>query len=150
MVLHRSHFDRLFKKRNPRTTKDLAHMAELQLTRRALKPNILDCAPLLKCFIYKLQELQGLRRSDDETNEEFVVPSVYYEDSQSRELAAAASASRAYCWMAATRDMHGQTSSVRSTMSSRSRGAIDGSLSISINDQRSISSSLFTSNTAKT
>ena len=156
MVLHRSHFDRLFKKRNPRTTRDLAHMAELQLARRALKPNILDCAPLLKCFIYKLQELQGSRRQDDDSRDHFVVPAVYYEDPHSRESGTTSSANstRDYCWMAATRDLHycgtTDTCSVRSSIGSRCRTGIDSSLSVLINDHRSMTSSLNTTTNTTT
>ena len=67
MVLAKVHFERLFKRRNPRTVRHLARVLELQLIRRSLKPNILLSVPLLKCFIYRLQEVSGERKQGEET-----------------------------------------------------------------------------------
>ena len=67
MVIGKVHFERLFKRRNPRTVRHLARVLELQLIRRALKPNILLSVPLLKCFIYRLQEVSGNRKQGEET-----------------------------------------------------------------------------------
>ena len=67
MVLTKVHFERLFKRRNPRTVRHLARVLELQLIRRSLKPNILLSVPLLKCFIYRLQEVSGERKQGEET-----------------------------------------------------------------------------------
>lgn len=72
MVLTKVHFERLFKRRNPRTVKNLARVLELQLVRRSLKPNILLSVPLIKCFIYRLQEVSGERKQGEETP--FFVP----------------------------------------------------------------------------
>ena len=58
MSLYRTHFERLFKRRNPKTLLKLASTAELQLTRRVIKPNIVEFLPLIKCFVYKLQEVK--------------------------------------------------------------------------------------------
>ena len=72
MVLAKVHFERLFKRRNPRTVRQLARVLELQLVRRSLKPNIILSVPLLKCFIYRLQEVSGERKQGEETP--FTVP----------------------------------------------------------------------------
>ena len=39
---------------------------EMQLTMRCLKHNILQSAPLMRCLLYKVQELNGERRQGDE------------------------------------------------------------------------------------
>lgn len=80
MSLHRPHFERLFRRRNPRTVKEMARTLELQMTRRVVKPNIVNSTPLLKCFIYKIQELTGERRYGDENT--FAMPNVVFEMSQ--------------------------------------------------------------------
>ena len=38
----------------------------MQLTMRCLKHNILQSAPLMRCLLYKVQELNGERRQGDE------------------------------------------------------------------------------------
>ena len=68
MVLNKTHLDRLFRKRSPRTLKDMSKMIETQLTLRCLKPNILETAPIMRCFLYKVQEQNGERKPGDEKN----------------------------------------------------------------------------------
>ena len=68
MVLHKTHFERLFRKRSPRTLIEMGKMVETQLTLRCLKPNILETAPVLRVFLYRLQELNGERKRGDEKN----------------------------------------------------------------------------------
>ena len=41
---------------------------ETQLTMRCLNPSILESAPLMRCLLYKLQEINGERKSGDEKN----------------------------------------------------------------------------------
>ena len=68
MALYRTHFDRLFKRRNPKTLAKMAANSELQLTRRVIKPNISDSLPLVRCLVFKLQEVKR------EAGKKFVAP----------------------------------------------------------------------------
>ena len=66
MVLHKPHFERIFKKRSPSTVKNMCHMLKLQLTMRLMKPHVLESAPLLRCLLFKLLELIGEKRAGEE------------------------------------------------------------------------------------
>ena len=68
MALYRTHFERLFKRRNPKTLAKMATSSELQLTRRVIKPKIVDCMPLVRCLVFKLQEVKR------EAGKKFVAP----------------------------------------------------------------------------
>ena len=56
----------------------MAKTLDLQLTRRLLRPNILDYAPVLKCFVYQLQQMNGdYSKTKDEV---FTLPSMSFEE----------------------------------------------------------------------
>lgn len=68
MILSKTHFDRLFRKRSPRTLTEMGKMVETQLTLRCLKPNILETVPVLRVLLYRLQEINGERKRGDGKN----------------------------------------------------------------------------------
>lgn len=59
MTLGASHFDRLFRKRLPRTPKEMAKQLRQQLTRRSQNAKIADCVPILRAFVNKLAIVSG-------------------------------------------------------------------------------------------
>ena len=102
MSLYRSHFERLFKRRNPHTLRKLAETAELQITRRIVRPNIVECMPLLKCFVYKMKDVKRdsgkkfqLQPNRYEEEMMFDLPGVKFEGSDRRPKG---KLSRSYTW----------------------------------------------------
>ncbi len=56
----------LRRRKTHNTLREMLRGLETQLTMRCLKPSVLASAPLLRCLLYRLQELQGERRHGDE------------------------------------------------------------------------------------
>lgn len=56
MSLRKTHFERLFRRKNPNTIKQMAQAAELQLARRISQKSIKDSVPLLKVIIHGLYD----------------------------------------------------------------------------------------------
>ena len=56
----------VWRKKTQSTIRELIKNVEMQLTMRCLKHNILQSAPLMRCLLYKVQELNGERRQGDE------------------------------------------------------------------------------------
>ena len=66
MSLHRNHFERLFRKRNPNSLNDMMQNLETQLMVRCMKHNILESVPLMRCLLFKVQESKGKRKPEDQ------------------------------------------------------------------------------------
>lgn len=105
MSLYKSHYDRLFKRRHPASIKTMAKTLELQLTRRILKPNIIDSVPLLKCFVYRLQEIikdSGrkiqIASSNNEVHSPMDIVGVTYEDVGETKSQEVSQRMRSYTW----------------------------------------------------
>jgi hypothetical protein len=67
----------------------MAQTLELQLTRRILKPNIIDSVPLLKCFVYRLQEIirdsgKKVQIATTETHSQTDIKGVTFEDTKNK------------------------------------------------------------------
>lgn len=104
MSLYRTHFERLFKRRNPKTLQKMAETAELQLTRRVIKPNIVEFLPLIKCFVYKLQEVKReagkkfITALSKEDTRRFDLPEVSFEECGDDVGRPRSRRSRSYTW----------------------------------------------------
>ena len=101
MSLYRSHFDRLFKRRNPSTLYTMAHTLELQLARRVLKPDITSSVPLLKCFVYRLQEQinhSGKKFHTKDDDLEYDIPEITYEDVSETKAKLSTDKLKSYTW----------------------------------------------------
>ncbi len=68
--LHKAHFDRLFRKKNPLTIQSMLRMIELKMSRRVAESRAAQKAPLYKCFLLKVQQINGTREIRDKDEED--------------------------------------------------------------------------------
>ena len=58
-MLHKAHFDRLFRRRNPLSVKTLLKILELKLIRRAHE-GVIHKVPLFKCLLLRAHDIMGI------------------------------------------------------------------------------------------
>ena len=77
--IHKEYFDRLFRKKNPGTLKPMAKTLCMLMKNRAARESLASRVPLLKCLIFKLQEMTGeikpkTKKDQEEENPLAMIP----------------------------------------------------------------------------
>ena len=97
MAIHKAHFERLFRRRNPSTIKLMTRQLAINITKRMSRPNLVQHVPLLRFLVLKIQELNGERRMKKKLkDEDFSLPYFDFSDSSSFSRAKSVKSNRTF------------------------------------------------------